>query len=242
MRKKFLNIKNIKVVILCGGLGSRLGAETTIIPKPMVKIDKDPILLHIMRIYKKFSFNDFILATGYKHKVIKSYFKNNKEFKVKIVFTGHNSLTGQRLKKLKKYLVKEDYFFLTYGDGLADINLKQLFKFHLKHKKDATMTAVRPPVRFGEVKLKNNLIINFEEKPQIKNNWINGGFFIFNKNIFSYLGKSNEMFEKKPIKKLIKAKKIMAFKHEGFWQCMDTQRDKNYLQKLIKDKKALWMK
>lgn len=233
---------NPQIVILCGGLGSRLGSDTISIPKPMVLIDHEPIIVHIMRIYKKYGFNNFILATGYKYKVLSKYFRQNNEFKVKTIFTGLNSLTGLRIKKLKKYLIKNDYFFLTYGDGLANIDIKRLLKFHLKHKKDATMTIVRPPVRFGEVKVKDNLITQFEEKPQIKNNWINGGFFVFNKNIFSYLSKSNEMLEKKPIKKLIKAKKIMAFKHEGFWQCMDTQRDKNYLQKLIKNKKALWMK
>lgn len=232
----------MKIVILCGGLGSRLGGDTILYPKPMVLIDKNPILVHIMRIYKKFGFNDFIIATGYKYKVINNYFKNNKEFKVKTVFTGYNSLTGLRIKKLKKYLVKEDYFFLTYGDGLADINLKQLLKFHVKHKKDATMTVVRPPVRFGEVKFKNNLMINFEEKPQIKNNWINGGFFVFNKNIFKYFTDHNQMLEKEPIKKMIKKKKIMVFQHKSFWQCMDTQRDKKFLQDLIKRKKALWMR
>ena len=238
-----MNIKlnKVKIVILCGGLGSRLGADTSSIPKPMVKIDKDPIITHILRIYKKFGFNNFILATGYKNKIIQNYFKKNKEFNVKTIFTGLNTLTGTRIKKLKKYLIDNDNFMVTYGDGVANININKLLKYHIKHKKDATMTVVRPPVRFGEVKMKNGLILNFKEKPQIKNNWINGGFFIFNKNIFKYFGKANEMLEKNPINKMTKSKNIMAFKHEGFWQCMDTQRDKKYLQNLIKQKKAAWL-
>ncbi len=236
------NASNIKVVILCGGQGSRLGIDTKTIPKPMVKIDKDPIIIHILRIYKRFGFNNFILATGYKNKIIERYFKNIKEFNVQTIFTGKNSLTGTRLKKLKKHLINEEIFMLTYGDGLADINLNKLLKHHIKNKKEATMTVVRPPVRFGEVKINKNLIINFREKPQIKNSWINGGFFVFNGNIFKYLSKTNEMLERKPIEKMARAKKITAFKHEGFWQCMDTQRDKNYLQNLLKKKKAQWQK
>tara|TARA_B100001564_G_C20657783_1_gene680043 strand:- start:1120 stop:1851 length:732 start_codon:yes stop_codon:yes gene_type:complete len=243
MINKILQKKiNIKIVILCGGEGSRLGVDTAAIPKPMVKIDKDPIIVHIMRIFKRQGFNDFILASGYKGQVIKKYFKKNKEFKVKVIDTGLKSLTGTRLKKLKKYLINEDQFVVTYGDGVANINLNNLINFHLNHKKEATMTVVRPPVRFGEVKMRNGTITNFEEKPQIKNNWINGGFFIFNKNIFKYFSKNNEMLEKKPIQKMTKAKKIMGFQHKGFWQCMDTQRDKKYLQSLIKQNKALWLK
>mgnify|MGYP006078606309 CR=1 FL=1 len=244
LSKNYSNLisSNLKVVILCGGIGSRLGDDTRSVPKPMVRIDKDPIIVHIMRIYKKHGFNNFILATGYKGKVLKKFFKMNKEFNAKTIHTGLNSLTGTRLLKLKKHLSDENNFMLTYGDGVANINVKRLLKFHLKHKKIATMTVVRPPVRFGEVKIKNNLITNFEEKPQIMNNWINGGFFVFNKEIFKFLGKKNEMLEKKPIKKMTIAKKLMAFKHHSFWQCMDTQRDKKYLQNLLKTKKAPWTK
>tara|TARA_E500000178_G_scaffold337295_1_gene376274 strand:+ start:26 stop:733 length:708 start_codon:yes stop_codon:yes gene_type:complete len=235
----------MKVVILCGGKGTRLGFETKIIPKPMAKIDNDPIVLHIMNYYMKFGFNDFILALGYKGKVIKNYFNRKKgkfSYKVKCVETGIKSLTGGRLLKLKKYLSKDNNFMLTYGDGLTNQNLKDLERFHTKNKKIATMTIVRPPVRFGEVKLKGNLIKNFKEKPQINNSWINGGFFVFNKNIFKYLGKGNEMLEREPLEKLSEKKQIIGFKHLGFWQCMDTPREKEYLIKLLKKKNAPWKK
>ena len=235
----------MKTVILCGGKGTRLGFETKIIPKPMAKIDNEPIVLHIMNYYMKFGFNEFILALGYKGNVIKSYFnkkKNKFPYKVKCVDTGRNTLTGGRLLRLKKYLIKEKNFMLTYGDGLTNQNLKALEKFHIKNKKIATMTIVRPPVRFGEVKLKGNLIKNFKEKPQINNSWINGGFFVFNNDIFKYLGKGNEMLERKPLEKLSEKKQIIGFKHLGFWQCMDTPRDKEYLIKLLKKKNAPWKK
>jgi glucose-1-phosphate cytidylyltransferase len=232
----------MKVVILCGGLGSRLGKETSIIPKPMVKIDKNPILIHIMNLYFNYGYDDFILALGYKGEYIKNFFKKNKfKFKVKTVFTGRNTLTGGRLLKLKKHLKKENDFMLTYGDGISNQNIKSLEKFHLKHKRIATMTVVRPPVRFGEVTIKKNRITKFKEKPQITSSWINGGFFVFSKQIFKFLSKYNEMLERKPIEKLFKKKELMAFKHHGFWQCMDTQRDKELLVNLIKEKKASWL-
>ena len=232
----------MKIVILCGGLGSRLGAETKLLPKPMVKLDKDPILVHIMRHYKNYGFDDFILATGYKGNIINEYFKKDKRFKVKVFNTGQNTFTGGRLSKLYKHLKDEKNFMLTYGDGLSNQNLSHLLRYHLKHQKIGTMTVVRPPVRFGEVIMKKNLITHFEEKPQVKHSWINGGFFIFKKEIFNFLSKKDEMLEKKAIENLAKKKQLMAFKHEGFWQCMDTNRDKELIKKLIKTKKALWMK
>ena len=232
----------MKVVILCGGFGSRLGKETSVIPKPLVKIDKDPILIHILKLYYKHGYNDFILALGYKGNFIKNFFKKNKfKFKVRTIFTGKKTLTGGRLLKLKKYLKKENNFMLTYGDGISDQNIKQLEKFHLNHDKVATMTVVRPPVRFGEVTLKKDKIIRFKEKPQIKSSWINGGFFVFSNKIFKFLSKYNEMLERNPMEKLYKKNQLMAFRHHGFWQCMDTQRDKDLLVKLIKDKKAPWI-
>ena len=232
----------MKVVILCGGFGSRLGKETSVIPKPLVKIDKDPILIHILKLYYKHGYNDFILALGYKGNFIKNFFKKNKfKFKVRTIFTGKKTLTGGRLLKLKKYLKKENNFMLTYGDGISDQNIKQLEKFHLNHNKIATMTVVRPPVRFGEVTLKKDKIIKFKEKPQIKSSWINGGFFVFSNKIFKFLSKYNEMLERNPMEKLYKKNQLMAFRHHGFWQCMDTQRDKDLLIKLIKDKKAPWI-
>ena len=232
----------MKVVILCGGKGTRLGFETKIIPKPMVRINKDPIILHILNYYKKYGYSEFILALGYKGHIIKNYFKKNKKLllNIKCIDTGKNTLTGSRLLKLKKYLLKEKHFMLTYGDGLTDQNLNKLEKFHLKNKKTATMTVVRPPVRFGEVKMKGKLIRNFKEKPQIQDSWINGGFFVFSRDIFKFLSQDNEMLEKKPLERLSKNKQLIGFKHLGFWQCMDTPRDKEYLIKLLKNKIAPW--
>ncbi len=233
----------MKVVILCGGKGTRLGLETKTIPKPMAKIDNDPIILHIINYYIKFGYKDFILALGYKGSVIKNYFKNKKKklsIDIKCINTGINTLTGGRLLKLKKHLSKEENFMLTYGDGLTNQNLNKLEQFHNKNKKIATMTIVRPPVRFGEVKINGMLIQNFKEKPQIKNSWINGGFFIFNKKIFKFLGRGNEMLERTPIEKIAKKKQLIGYKHLGFWQCMDTPREKEYLKKLLKEKNAPW--
>ena len=232
----------MKVVILCGGKGTRLGFETKILPKPMVKINKDPIILHIINYYKKFGYKDFILALGYKGKIIESYFKK-KNFlnSIKCVDTGENTLTGGRLLRLKKYLKNEKNFMLTYGDGLTNQNINKLEKFHFKNNKVATMTIVRPPVRFGEVKLKGSLIKKFQEKPQITNSWINGGFFVFKKEIFKFLGKGNEMLERSPMINLSKKKQLAGFRHTGFWQCMDTPRDKEFLKNLINKKKAPWM-
>jgi glucose-1-phosphate cytidylyltransferase len=188
----------MKTVILCGGLGTRLAEETRLIPKPMVRIGRKPILIHILEIYYKHGFKDFILALGYKSNIIQSYFKKNKfPFKVKSVFTGNKTLTGSRLFKLKKLLINEKNFMLTYGDGLTNQNIKYLLKYHLRHKKVATMTVVRPPVRFGEVYLKGNRVFSFKEKPQITTGWINGGFFVFSTKIFNFLSKKNQMLEKK---------------------------------------------
>ena len=231
----------MKIVILCGGLGTRLSEETKTIPKPMVKIGSKPIIEHLMLIYMKNGFNDFILAAGYKYKIIQRYFKNHKIFKnVKVINTGNKSLTGLRLFKLKKYLSKEKNFMLTYGDGLTNQNIKKLLKYHLKHNRIATVTAVRPPVRFGEIYIKKSFVKKFSEKPQARKGWINGGFFIFKGKIFNYLDKSNVMLETKPIEKLVKNSQLKAFKHLGFWQCMDTLREKKYLNQLYKSKKNIW--
>ena len=233
----------MKVVIFCGGLGSRLSEETKIKPKPMVKIGKEPILIHIMKIYSRYGFNDFILALGYKKNIIIDYFKKNKKKKwnVELIDTGQNTLTANRLLKLKEYLKKENEFFLTYGDGITDVNIKKLLKYHKEKKKIATITAVRPPARFGELKInKNGSVISFEEKNQINLGWINGGFFVLNTKIFDYLPKSQCMLEREPMIKLTNKKQITAFQHEGFWQCMDTLRDKELLNKIWKSGKARW--
>ena len=189
----------MKIVILCGGKGTRLGFETKIIPKPMAKIDKDPIITHIINYYKKFGYNDFILALGHKGSIIKNYFKkrNKKSVtKIRCINTGINTLTGSRLLKLKKYLSKDKNFMLTYGDGLTNQNLNALEKFHIKNKKIATMTIVRPPVRFGEVKLRGNLIKNFKEKPQIRDSWINGVFLFLVKIFLNFLVKKMKCWKK----------------------------------------------
>lgn len=236
------NLKKTKVVILCGGLGSRLAEETKIRPKPMVKIGKLPILSHIINFYSKFGYKDFILALGYKGNYIKKKLKfNRKKLNISFVDTGLKTLTGDRLFRLKKYLLKEDYFHLTYGDGLTNQNLDKLEKFHLSHKKVATLTAVRPPVRFGELELKGNLVKQFKEKTQTEKLWINGGYFIFTNKIFKFIKNNKTMLETKPLELLTKQKQLKAFKHKGFWQCMDTMREKKVLEKLIKQKKAPWL-
>ncbi len=234
---------DMKVVILCGGRGTRLAEETKIIPKPLVKIGNKPILLHIINYYKKYGINNFIIATGYKGYLIKNYFqkKNLDKIKINIVNTGLNTMTGGRLLRLKKYLLNEKNFMLTYGDGLSNVDLYKSLRFHLRHKKVATLTAVRPPVRFGELSLKDNKVIQFREKLQSKSGWINGGYFIFSKKIFSYLKKDSEMLEKEPMSLLVKKKELKAYKHNGFWQCMDTMRDKIYLNDILKKKQAKWI-
>ena len=228
----------MKVVILCGGVGSRLAEETKLIPKPMVKIGKIPILKHLIKIYKHFGLKDFILATGYKNEIINNFFKKDKN--IQCVFTGKNTLTGGRLLKLKKYFNPGENFMLTYGDGLTNQNLRKLVNFHLKHKKIATLTSVKPPARFGEVFLKGNKVFKFEEKSQLNGNWINGGFFVFNYKIFNFISGDQIMLEREPLNKLTKLNQLMAYKHYGFWQCMDTMRDKNILNKLWLEKKAPW--
>lgn len=230
----------MKVVILCGGLGSRLAEETKLIPKPMVKIGNKPIIKHIIEIYSYYGFKEFILATGYKSHFLEKYFKKNKN--VKCVFTGKNTLTGGRLLRLKKYFSPKETFMLTYGDGLTNQNLKKLLSFHKKHKKIATMTVVKPPARFGEVFLNKNKVIKFEEKSQLNSNWINGGYFVLNYKIFDLIKGDQVMLEREPLNKLTKKKNLMAFKHKGFWQCMDTLRDKKVLENLIRKKKACWIK
>ena len=222
----------MKVVILCGGKGTRLAEETKLIPKPMVKIGNKPILIHIMNIYQKYGFNEFVLAIGYRGFVIENYLKKNKKFKVKIFKTGLNNLTGKRLFKLRNYL-KNERFMLTYGDGVTSQNLKSLLNFHVKNKKIATLTAVRPPARFGELLLNNKSTVNkFEEKPHINQGWINGGFFVFEPQIFNFLSNKNTMLEREPINKLVKKKQLAAYQHRGFWHCMDTMRDKILLNKI----------
>ena len=233
----------MKVVILAGGFGTRLAEYTRTIPKPMVEIGGEPILTHIMRIFKSFNLDNFIVAAGYKKDVIIDYYKNSKEFQnLKIIDTGKDTMTGGRILRLKNFFKENENFFMTYGDGLCNVDLNELNNFHLNHNKLATVTAVHPPVRFGELEIEDKKVIKFEEKPQAKAGWINGGFFILNYKIFNYLENDNTFFEREPLEKLTKEENLMAFKHEGFWKCMDNLRDKLILDKMCNEKQMLWKK
>jgi len=240
------------VVILCGGMGSRLSEETILKPKPMIELGDKPILWHIMKYYSLFGYNRFILPLGYKAQTIIDYFQNEdsnffnsleyKKWEIVLEDTGLNTLKGARIKRIQKYIESED-FHLTYGDGVSNINIKMLLNFHKTHKKIGTLTAVHPPSRFGEIKIINDQVTCFNEKSQMGEGYINGGFFIFNKKIFNYLHKDEFCdFEFGPIQELVNKNNLMAFKHESFWQCMDNVREKKYLNKLIEDKKAPWIK
>lgn len=232
----------MKVVILAGGKGSRISYYTQKIPKPMVKIGGKPILSHIMSLFKYYGFDDFIIAAGYKKSVIDKYYKNSKNFKkIKIVDTGKDTQTGGRILKLKKFLKNENSFFVTYGDGVSNLDLNKLLNFHLKQKKIATVTAVRPPVKFGEMNIKKNKIVkSFIEKPSLNSGWINGGFFILNKNIFKYIKNYQTIFEREPLITLSKKKQLIAFQHKDYWRCMDNLNEKNQLEQIFKKNKTIW--
>ena len=233
----------MKVVILAGGYGTRLAEYTSTIPKPMVEIGGEPILTHIMRIFKSFNINNFIIAAGYKKKAIINYYKNSKEFKnLKIIDTGKDTMTGGRLLRLKPMFTKNENFFMTYGDGLCDLDLSKLKKFHINHGKLATVTAVHPPVKFGELEIVKDKVKKFEEKPQAKAGWINGGFFILNYKVFDYIKDDSTLFERQPMEKLVNEEELMAFKYEGFWKSMDNLRDKIILDKMWDENKAAWKK
>ena len=227
----------MKVVILAGGYGTRLSEYTKLIPKPMVKVGGKPIILRIINLYKKYGFKEFYIALGYKGNYIKKFFKNRfKDIDINLIDTGINTMTGGRLRRLIKFLDKET-FLMTYGDGLSDINLKKLVSFHQRNKSIMTLTAVRPPARFGSIKIKNNFVHYFKEKSSVDEGWINGGFFVFEPEIFNYLKNDTTYLERDPFEKLAKKKNIKAYKHPGFWQCMDTKRDKDLLDQIIKNKK-----
>ncbi len=237
----------MKVIILAGGLGTRISEHTKTQPKPMVKIGRYPILIHIMKHYMDYGYNNFLVAGGYKINSLKNHFKNFKKlgtpFKLKIkknfcnvniVNTGKKTMTGGRIKRLQPYFKKNENFMFTYGDGISNVNLKNLFKFYQKSKTIVTVTAVRPPARFGEIIIKNKLAISFKEKPQVSDSWINGGFFVANYNFFNFIKNDKDILEKKPLEKLCKKRELSAFQHKGFWKCMDTIRDKDVLTKLLK--------
>ena len=255
------------VVILCGGKGTRLSEETVNKPKPMVEIGGRPILWHIMKTYSHYGYNRFILALGYKGEQIKQYFYNYKitraDFSMKldheheieylnhadeknweIVFvdTGEETLKGGRLKRVEKY-IKNDLFHLTYGDGVCDVDLNKLVQFHKSHDCLGTLTAVRPPSRFGELNVgEDDTIRNLEEKPQMGQGLINGGFFVVDKKMLSYLTMDEDCdFEFGPLQQIARDGQLKAFRHNGFWQCMDNMRERNYLDQLVRKKSAPWM-
>ncbi|MEI0532272.1 glucose-1-phosphate cytidylyltransferase [Brachyspira pilosicoli] len=260
----------MKLVILAGGLGTRLGEETYIRPKPLVEIGGRPIIWHIMKYYSFYGINEFVILLGYKGYMIKEFFdnyrrhlydmkidfsNNTSEFMKKqnhkdmekwvidLIDTGEHSMTGGRLKRVQHLLKDENTFCMTYGDGLCNANIKDEIEFHKKHGKIATMLAVFPPARWGAINInKENLITDFIEKPKGDNTYINGGFFVLNNKIFNYLEDDSTIFEQKPLKNLSKDKELMAFKHDGFWQCMDTQRDKSILEDMWSKGDALWKK
>ena len=230
------------VIILCGGKGTRLNEETTNKPKPMVEIGGMPILWHIMKIYSHYGFNRFILALGYKSDQIKQYFHDEKQWKIDFVDTGEETLKGGRIKRVEKY-INSDIFHLTYGDGVSDVDLNKLVNFHKSHDCVGTVTAVRPPSRFGELNIdENDTVLDLEEKPQMGQGLINGGFFVFDKKIFNFIKDKNVMLEREALTKLVNVGQLKAYKHKGFWQCMDTVRDKLLLNKMLKSKKAPWIK
>lgn len=254
----------IKVVILCGGFGTRLREETELKPKPMVEIGGMPILWHIMKTYAHYGFNEFVLCLGYKGEVIKEYFyhyeilsndftielgsKNieiypghsEKGWKVTLVDTGLNAMTGARIKRIEKF-IDSDIFMLTYGDGVTDLNIKDLLNFHKNHGKIGTVTGVTPPSRYGELLIEKDHVVSFKEKSKTSNGSINGGYFIFNKKFFNYLKDEDTcVLEKEPLEKLVADRELKVFQHKGFWQCMDTYRDYKYLNDLWEKGGSPW--
>ncbi len=226
----------MKVIILAGGFGTRISEYTKTIPKPMIRIKKKPIIHRIMEHYSNYGHREFFIALGYKGHVIKKYFKNKKfsKWKINLVETGKNTMTGGRLKKFEK-IIRDETFMLTYGDGLSNVNINKLINFHKKNKKIATLTAVRPPARFGAVKLKGHKVTYFKEKSKLDEGWINGGFFVMESKIFQYIKNNKTFLEKEPLVSISKKKQLVAFKHQGFWQCLDTLRDKELLEKNFKE-------
>lgn len=252
----------MKVIILAGGFGTRLSEFTDVIPKPMVSIGGKPIIWHIMKTYSYFGYTDFFVALGYKAEIVKQYFLNyrslNSDFtinlsngnitshqidqvdwRVTLVNTGEDSMTGGRVKRMQPYIGNET-FMLTYGDGLANLNIADLYAFHKSHGKMITMTAVRPVARFGELKIENSCVTNFEEKPQMHDGWINGGYFVIEPEFFDFIDGDSTMLERDPLERAFKLGELMAYQHNGFWQCMDTKRDYDLLEKLSLEKKAPW--
>ncbi len=230
----------MKVVILAGGLGSRISEETHLKPKPMVEIGGMPILWHIMKRYATYKITDFVICCGYKGDMIKEYFKNvNEDWNVTCIDTGLNSMTGGRLKKVKKF-VEEGTFCFTYGDTLNNVKIDNLINFHKEESKMATVTACQPTEKYGILDIKNNMVVSFKEKPPMENIWVNGGYFVLEPDVFDYIKDDSTVWEKEPMEKIVKNKQLAAYKHEGFYKAMDTISDKNYLNKLWNSNKAYW--
>jgi len=254
----------MKVIILAGGFGTRLSEYTGKIPKPMVTIGSRPIIWHIMRTYASYGYNDFYLALGYKAESIKEYFLHYRslntdftvdlsngtvethqtdetDWRVTLVDTGLETMTGGRIKRLKKFIGNEP-FMLTYGDGVANIDIDALLKFHKNHGKMVTMTAVRPSARFGDLNFDGNQVVSFEEKPQLHEGWINGGFFVCQPELLDYIDNDNQMLEREPLERVVNDGELMAYKHEGFWHCMDTKRDYDQLKSLWESDTPPWVR
>lgn len=252
----------MKVVILAGGQGTRLAEETTVRPKPMVEIGGNPVLWHIMQIYAKHGYKDFLVACGHKGEIIKEYFHNffvrtsdyfvdlrngsldvvspnGIDWQIGVIDTGLETMTGGRVLRLKKW-INQTPFMVTYGDGLGNVDIRALVEFHRSHGKLATVTAVRPPARFGELVLKDDMVCKFSEKPQTGEGWINGGFFVFEPEVFGYLSGDQSILEREPLERLASDGQLVAFRHEGFWHPMDTIRDKQLLESLWAGGRAPW--
>jgi glucose-1-phosphate cytidylyltransferase len=260
-----MNMETVRVVILAGGKGTRIAEETEFRPKPMINIGGKPILWHIMKIYSNFGYSDFVICLGYKGEMIKQHFLDykalNSDFTIKLgkhdeitvhgnnyedhwtvtlADTGLDAMTGSRIKKIERY-IDSNLFMLTYGDGVANINIKELVSFHNSHKKIGSLTGVHPSSRFGELLLEGKQVLKFAEKPNITEGHINGGFFVFDRRIFNYLTEDdNCVFEREPLENLARDGELMVYTHDGFWQCMDTMRDMTLLNNLWKQGQAPW--
>ncbi len=254
----------MKVIILAGGFGTRLSEFTGLIPKPMVPIGGKPILWHIMKTYAKFNHKDFYLALGYKADVVKDFFLNyralNSDFSINLstgkieslqidetvdwnvtlVNTGEQSMTGGRVKRMQNF-IGDETCLITYGDGVSDINIDELVKFHKTHGKMVTVSAVRPSARFGELEIEKNKVLSFQEKPQLHNGWINGGYFVVEPSFFNLIKGDETLLEREPLEMVAKNGELMAYMHDGFWQCMDTKRDHELLETLYQEGKAPWV-
>jgi len=253
----------MKVIILSGGFGTRIAEYTSIIPKPMIRIGGKPIIEHIMEIYAKYGHKDFYLALGYKSEVIKEYFynyaflnsdfqinlkdgkvtpfkKNEKDWSINLIDTGLNTMTGGRLKRLKKF-IGDETFLLTYGDAVTDLNINKVLEYHKKHGRMVTITGVRPPARFGELTINEiNEVLEFKEKPNTQAGWINGGFFVMEPEFLNYIDDDSSILEKDPLETIARENQLLTFLHDGFWHCIDTKRDKDNLEGILKSGNKIW--